>query len=120
MERTFVIVQWPEIQELMDKPGFKENCCLVNDESFVEEYGSSAYFVDKEWLTREIKYDESLNPICPHCGKNVDSYVKDPNSPYELRDLEKVVDGEYGVQIRCKYVWHCPYCNQEFYQICEH
>ena len=53
MAREFVIVEWPESQYLMDLPGFKENCCLANDEVFVEEYGSSAYFVDKEWLNKE-------------------------------------------------------------------
>lgn len=53
MAREFVIVEWPESQYLMDLPGFKENCCLVNDDSFVEEYGYSAYFVDKEWLNKE-------------------------------------------------------------------
>ena len=50
--REFVIIQWPEIQNLMDKPGFENNCCLINSDPFLEEYGSSAYFVDKEWLSK--------------------------------------------------------------------
>lgn len=48
----YQLVQWPEIQELMDKPGFKENACLANDEFFVDTYGSSAYFVNVDWLKK--------------------------------------------------------------------
>jgi hypothetical protein len=53
MEDLFVVITWPEIQELMDEKDFDENCCLVNDEPFLSEYGSSAFFVRRSWL-REI------------------------------------------------------------------
>jgi hypothetical protein len=45
----YVIVGWPEIQELMDKEGFDENATLIepNDSMGI---GSSTYLVDKEWL----------------------------------------------------------------------
>ncbi len=69
---------------------------------------------------KEIEYDDSLNPLCPHCGKNIKTYVQDPNSSSEIRDPEKRTNSEYGIQFRWKDVWHCPYCNQEFYQVCEH
>lgn len=46
----FVVVQWPESQELMDKPGFEENCFLINDDNGLNKFGSSAYFVNKQWL----------------------------------------------------------------------
>ena len=49
-EDDFIIVQWPEVQELMDREGFDTNACLANDEWTLEEYGSSAYFVNKAWL----------------------------------------------------------------------
>lgn len=49
-EDDFVIIQWPEIQELMDKEGFDSNCSLANDEWTLDKYGSSAYFVNKKWL----------------------------------------------------------------------
>lgn len=49
-EDDFIIVQWPEIQELMDKEGFDLNCSLANDEWALDKYGSSAYFVNKAWL----------------------------------------------------------------------
>lgn len=50
MNDIFVVVQWPDIQDLMEKEGFKENSCLINDEPLLEEYGSSAYFVRENWL----------------------------------------------------------------------
>lgn len=51
-EDDFVIVPWPEIQELMTKEGFDLNASLANDEWVLEEYGSSAYFVNKQWLSK--------------------------------------------------------------------
>ena len=50
MNDKYVIVQFPEIQFLMEKEGFNENCCLINDEYFLSLYGSSAYFVKESWL----------------------------------------------------------------------
>ena len=55
MEDTFVVVMWPESQELMELEGFDENACLVNDSPFLEEYGSSAFFVRQSWLTPKTK-----------------------------------------------------------------
>ena len=51
-EDDFIIIQWPEIQDLMDKEGFNTNASLANDEWCLEEYGSSAYFVNKQWLSK--------------------------------------------------------------------
>ena len=48
----YIIIQWPEIQDLMDKEGFRENACLANDDYFQQEYGSSAYFVNVDWLSK--------------------------------------------------------------------
>lgn len=47
------LIEWPDVQELMDIPGFEKNACLANDEEFLEENTitrSSAYFVKQEWL----------------------------------------------------------------------
>ncbi len=46
----FVVVSWPESQDLMGKPGFRENSYLVNDDKGMEDFGSSAYFVKEDWL----------------------------------------------------------------------
>lgn len=49
---TYTVVCWPEIQELMDKEGFEDHAYLINDDKGLDEFGSSAYFVDKEWLNQ--------------------------------------------------------------------
>ena len=46
----YEIIQWPEIQDLMERVGFQDNAYLVNDGQGINEFGSSAYFVNKEWL----------------------------------------------------------------------
>ena len=46
----YVIVCWPEIQYLFNEDGFEENSYLINDEQGLEDFGSSAYFVDEDWL----------------------------------------------------------------------
>jgi hypothetical protein len=45
----YVIVGWPEIQDLMDKEGFKDNATLIepNDAMGIDD---CTYLVDKEWL----------------------------------------------------------------------
>ena len=50
MNNTFVVIQWPDIQDYMDIEGFEENSCLINDLPLLEEYGSSAYFVRISWI----------------------------------------------------------------------
>lgn len=50
MENNYEIVCWPESQDLMCYEGFDENCELINSESGLDLYGSSAYYVSKEWL----------------------------------------------------------------------
>lgn len=45
----FEIIGWPEIQELMDKEGFKENTTLINPNDNMN-IGSSTYLVNKSWL----------------------------------------------------------------------
>ena len=44
MENLYVLVTWPESQELMDKDWFDE-CILMNDSDHLDDIGSSAYFV---------------------------------------------------------------------------
>lgn len=47
----YVVVTWPDSQLLMDKKGFRNHCELINSEKGLELYGSSAYLVDKKWLS---------------------------------------------------------------------
>ena len=51
----YIIICWPESQELMELDGFRENCSLINGERGLDIYGCSAYLVDKDW------YDEYAN-----------------------------------------------------------
>ena len=55
----YTIVSWPEVQELMDKPGFEENASLVVNEQLLDIHGSSAYFVKEAWLIEiELEKEE--------------------------------------------------------------
>lgn len=47
----YVIVEWPEIQEIMDKEGFEENSTLIDPNENMG-IGSSTYLVNKEWLEK--------------------------------------------------------------------
>lgn len=49
MKSKFVIVEWPEIQSYIDKEGFDNNCCLINDDTWLDQYGALSYFVNEEW-----------------------------------------------------------------------
>lgn len=53
----YTVITWPDIQELMVEEGFREHSYLVNDEQGIIDFGSSAYFVDIEWL-KSLNYDE--------------------------------------------------------------
>ena len=46
----YSIVCWPESQYLLDHEEINEYCYLINDEDGYNNYGSSAYVVDSQWL----------------------------------------------------------------------
>lgn len=48
----YIVIQWPEIQDIMELEGFRDNSYLINDEKGLKEYGSSAYFVNTKWLDK--------------------------------------------------------------------
>lgn len=51
---SYEIVCWPESQMLMEKEGFFDNCSLINSDRGLEEFGSSAYLVNKDWYQKFI------------------------------------------------------------------
>lgn len=57
---SYTVITWPDIQELMDIPGFRDNSYLINDEKGIEDFGSSAYFVDEDWLVEYGNPEEAL------------------------------------------------------------
>lgn len=80
MEDTFVIVQWPEIQELLDIEGFENNSCLINEDPFFTIYGSSAYFVRKSWLNSIDTKDPYL-----HCSdEELQAIIEDIQADQEI------------------------------------
>lgn len=54
-DNEYIVIQWPEISELMDFPDFDENCHLINDECGLSKFGSSSYFVKKSYYNQKIK-----------------------------------------------------------------
>jgi len=61
-DSTFVVIEWPAIQELMGEKGFRQNSILINSDPLLEEFGSSAYLVRLGWLSKLIK-KEALSKI---------------------------------------------------------
>ena len=55
----YKLVQWPECQYLFDLPGFKDNAYLANSDNAVDDFGSSAYFVDICWLLKQSPFSYS-------------------------------------------------------------
>lgn len=49
MGNDYIVITWPDVQELFEVEGFRENSYLINDDKGIEDFGSSAYFVDKDW-----------------------------------------------------------------------
>ena len=60
MKETYEVITWPDIQYFMDIPGFRENAYLINDSKGLDDFGSSAYFVNSERL-KNIKDDKALD-----------------------------------------------------------
>lgn len=49
----YIIVEWPYSQELMTFPDFEKHACLINDDSWINMYGSMAFFVEEGWLNEK-------------------------------------------------------------------
>lgn len=45
----YIIIGWPEIQDIMDEPTFEENTALINPNDYLG-IGSSTYLVDKKMV----------------------------------------------------------------------
>ncbi len=110
----YVVVTWPDSQQLMDKEGFAENSYLVNDEQGLEDFGSSAYFVDEDWLdsvedsdepTSETSKERFVSDVitnCQHIYEDGEDYSFD--KPYPLADGSVAIgfyqdDGNEDVRI---------------------
>lgn len=45
----YIVITWPDVQELFNLEGFRENSYLISDEKGIEDFGPSAYFVNYKW-----------------------------------------------------------------------
>lgn len=95
----YEIIQWPEIQELMDIEGFRENSYLVNDEQGINEYGSSAYFVNKTWLDKATDAHKQIVYIVSTLTESRDETPNDYHNAFA-----NFMD---AVSFRNKEVEHC-------------
>lgn len=89
----YVVVTWPDSQDLMGKPGFRENSYLINDDKGIEDFGSSAYFVDEEWLNNAENKpsDAEKERYCEQTYFDVkatfeDGEIADIENPFYLAD----------------------------------
>lgn len=79
----YIIICWPDSQELMELDGFRENCSLINGERGLDTYGSAAYLVDKDW------YDEYANAPFVEDDADMDNYEDDED--YDNEDELQIV-----------------------------
>ena len=100
MSGKFVIVAWPEVQDLMECEGFEENSCLINDGALCEEYGSSAYFVNEDWL-------EKAEPV----KEFKEEYFKEESK--EEKDDEELYDSVCEVLTWYEHPEESPYNESE-------
>jgi hypothetical protein len=49
----YVIIQWPEIQNLMDYSWFRQECLLLNSDEQLKKFSSPAYLVPKKRLLKK-------------------------------------------------------------------
>jgi len=49
MKEKFIVVEWPEIQELQEHEDFLDNAYPILDDKGIADYGGSAYFVKEIW-----------------------------------------------------------------------
>ena len=101
MRDTFEIVRWPDVQFLMDKPGFRENSHLINGIEGINEYGSSAYLVNSAWLEKvtgaspekERMIIVSITDISPQ-GDAYGSILTSRSPEDALQQLRRYIDME--------------------------
>lgn len=110
MNDKYVIVQFPEIQFLMERDGFNENCCLINDEDFLSLYGNSAYFVNENWLHMKKECNQPETGCDYNC---IDCEVPSTEPEY-CEDCERDAEesgSEYEFNVTHKTgSWTCENC----------
>jgi len=57
-QELYLLIEWPDVQELMEKEGFDDNAYLKND----GDVAFPAYFVNKTWYD-DICYKDYLDSL---------------------------------------------------------
>lgn len=88
----YTVIQWPDIQEYLSLEGFQENSYLIDN------FGSSAYFVNTEWLHKVSETNLELRKT--KSVVNNDEYYEIvswyPNDLYNKEhEFIKLPDGRY-------------------------
>ena len=52
--KLYIVVTFPEVQELMSKEDFREHSYLINDINGLKKFGLRAYFVERDWYLNNI------------------------------------------------------------------
>lgn len=52
--KEYIVLLCDEAQSLQDKEGFDSSAYLIEDEKGLKDFGSGAYFVNKEWYGRNM------------------------------------------------------------------
>lgn len=81
---AYIVIQWPDSQYYMGLEGFKENSYLINDKKGMKDFGSSAYFVNEEWLN-ELDASGIVEEVVEDCLHTLeDSEEYEFETPIEL------------------------------------
>ena len=59
----YVVVRWPESQELMEEKGFESHSYLINDDQGLEDFGDQAYFVEEDWYNKVLRSEDRMKLV---------------------------------------------------------
>ena len=84
----YIVVYWPETQELLEDLEFLNNAILINDADLYDEYGSCSYMVRAEWLMK--KSNSYKERILGYFQEEIESAMIDQMAEEETtRDVQK-------------------------------
>lgn len=88
MNDTFIVVTWPEVQELFELEGWQENSLLINDMPIYSQYGSSSYMVRESWL-RKQEGKPSIEETISNLESVIEQMEKDAEHEKDVRNAYK-------------------------------
>lgn len=98
----YTVVQWPDVQELMDKSGFRENSYLVSDDKGLDDFGSSSYFVSVDWLDELESKQEIINKVREY---------------FEYYDTDVIIIKDFGITVNGNLVHQLVLIDNSIYVI---